>query len=699
MEHFEDNEAMELAWRLVEQTGASVFLTGKAGTGKTTFLRRLREHGTKRAVVLAPTGIAAVNAGGVTIHSFFQLPLTPFLPGMQQPQRFRFGRDKLRLIRTMDLLVIDEVSMVRADLLDAVDDALRRHRGNDRPFGGVQLLLIGDLGQLAPVVRPDEMAMLSAHYRSPYFFSSHALQSIDYETVELTRVYRQNDSAFLRLLNGLRDGDARVLPALNARVRPGFQPRPDEGYIRLTTHTAQAQRINDREMLRLTARPVTYSAKVQGDFPESSCPADATLVLKVGAQVMFLRNDPRNDVVNGTMAQVVDTLPGCVTVRILGENRRVQVYPAEWENTRYRLDDATGRIVSEVQGRFTQMPLAPAWAITIHKSQGLTFDRAIIDAGAAFAHGQTYVALSRCRTLEGVVLESALTPSAIVADDSVDEYCRTHAAHLPSPERVASLAEAFYLTCLDTLFDMTDIVVAFGLVRRIVDESLASTLPMLASQYGAAEGRLTTGVRDVAVRFRAQYGEMARYGLEATGQAVSGRVVAAAKYFAEALEPFARLVAETPREVDNATVSKRLSMRADELDALLATKLAIFSGIAAEGRFSVESYLSLKARATASQGKPEAAKGKRTAAAKALSKAVGESTENPALLEALVKWRTDKAKELGVRAYMILPTKTLIAISNLCPDSRASLLAVPGIGPAKAALHGADIIAIVDTFR
>lgn len=301
------NDELRNAWDFVEHTGISIFLTGKAGTGKTTFLRAVKENSTKRIVVVAPTGVAAVNAGGVTIHSFFQLPLSPFVPEVQIQRRFAFGKEKRKIMRTLDLLIIDEISMVRVDVLDAIDSVLRRYREHDKPFGGVQLLMIGDLQQLTPVVRPDEEALLRKYYDTPYFFSSHALRSIDYVTIELSKVFRQQDDTFITILNHIRDGQATTadLQLLNQRFLPHFQPTVESDYIRLTTHNRMADDFNRRQMLSLHEPEFTFMAEIGGQFPDNNYPADYKLTLKRGAQVMFIHNDAGGKFYNGRIGHVI----------------------------------------------------------------------------------------------------------------------------------------------------------------------------------------------------------------------------------------------------------------------------------------------------------------------------------------------------------------------------------------------------------
>ena len=340
-----DNQQLKAAWDFVENTGKSVFLTGKAGTGKTTFLREVVESSSKRVVVVAPTGIAAINAGGVTIHSFFQLPLHPFIPGMKIESKFAFSKEKRSIIKTIDILVIDEISMVRSDLLDAVDSVLRRFRDRSKPFGGVQLLMIGDLQQLTPVVTEEEVQLLSNYYKTPYFFGSNALRHVDYVTIELKKVYRQQDAHFISILNEVRGGrpSQQVIDALNARYKPEFTPDPEEGYIRLTTHNSTANSYNEQQ-LELIEEPLhEFDAEISGNFPEYSYPTEVRLELKKGAQVMFVKNDPSSEkrYYNGKIGHVVEIIDEVILVQCPGDDEPVAVEQLEWENSRYVINEQT----------------------------------------------------------------------------------------------------------------------------------------------------------------------------------------------------------------------------------------------------------------------------------------------------------------------------------------------------------------------
>lgn len=419
------NFELDVAGFIVEKTDMSLFLTGKAGTGKTTFLREVVHYTKKKCIVLAPTGIAAVNAGAMTIHSFFQFGLGPFVQGVIEPKSdFRINKSKLELIRHLQLLIIDEVSMVRADLMDHIDVELRRIRRNSKPFGGVQLLMIGDLQQLPPIAHGGEDELLRQYYKTLYFFSSAALKSMKYSCIELKNVYRQTDRHFIDILNHARDCTltSQDISDLNARYIPDFSPKPEDGYIRLMTHNRQVDYVNETEMEKLDSKPYTFVAAVTGTFPEESYPTADSLTLKKGAQVMFIKNDPERRFINGTLGEVKSIDKNSIAVRLAESGMIIDVEPMEWQNIRYQFDEESKEISSKQIGRFKQYPLKAAWAITVHKSQGLTFDKAIIDVHAAFSPGQAYVALSRCRTLDGLVLSSPVSASVFMRDNAVDAY-------------------------------------------------------------------------------------------------------------------------------------------------------------------------------------------------------------------------------------------------------------------------------------
>lgn len=599
------NDRLELAAKIIEKTGCSLFLTGKAGTGKTTFLRNLRASSRKRMVVTAPTGIAAINAGGMTLHSFFQLDFGPFVPGARRDSRNRhsmaFSKEKIRIIRGLDLLVIDEISMVRSDMLDAVDDVLRRFRDRTLPFGGVQLLLIGDLQQLPPVVIDSEREILRANYRSPYFFDSHALSQLDYLTLELQTVYRQSDPEFLGLLNSVRDNkaDMSVLERLNSRYIPGFNPADSEGYVRLTTHNRMANEINRARLDELQSPAYTFRASIQGNFPESSYPAEPYLELKEGAQIMFIKNDMGTDrrFFNGMLGRVTAIDEEGVTVTPADSDEPINVEPMEWENVRFIVNEETKEITEQREGVFRQLPLKTAWAITIHKSQGLTFDRAIIDATSSFTHGQTYVALSRCRSLEGMVLERPIPPSAIINDPTVTQFMDMHTGRGIDNGTVETLSHRYYLHLAESMFNFKPVFSALEGVSRMLQENFLKLYPSKVQELMSGTEELQGSMIGIGERFIQQIRQIdARTpaGLSVNPQ-LTQRIKDASHYFLGHLRRLRELVSEIPTEHDNRKVSQKLTERMELFESMTGicdTLLETF----AEEDFSIESYLEIKAR-------------------------------------------------------------------------------------------------------
>ncbi len=597
-----ENEELELAWNIVEHTGTNLFLTGKAGTGKTTFLKELRNVSPKRMIVLAPTGIAAINAGGVTIHSFFQLPLSPYVPGATfdraEKRHFKFGKVKRDIIRTLDLLVIDEISMVRADLLDAVDSVMRRYRKHDKPFGGVQLLMIGDLQQLAPVVKDDEWALLNTIYDTPYFFSSKALALAGYRTVELKTVYRQQDTAFIEMLNQIRDNKVtdKTLDALNLRYIPGFRPDKNSDFIRLTTHNYQAQSYNEHELAQLQTQEYVFEAKVQGSFPETSYPADKILTLKQGAQVMFIKNDPEKRFYNGMIGEVVSVDDSHILVRGKNSEEAFSLERAEWTNAKYELDNATKEIKETVEGVFSQYPLKLAWAITIHKSQGLTFDHAVIDVSHSFAHGQAYVALSRCKTLEGIVLSAPIQREALINDEVVDSYVGNIKNLVPTQNELSALERDYMINLLDELFDFIPLQSAFGLLLRTIDEHLYNRYPKLLTEY-KKESAVFSELTDVSKKFKVQYSRLAYDSTQAGVMHLQERIRKASEYFAAKLEALCSLCNKSKVSIDNKTIKQQYDDRFGIFSEELAVKKGLFDHESSQGTlFSVKDYLNTKAK-------------------------------------------------------------------------------------------------------
>ena len=624
----QENKELSTAWDFVENTGRSIFLTGKAGTGKTTFLKMVVERSRKRPIVVAPTGVAAINAGGVTIHSFFQLPFSPFVPGAKVESKFDFGREKRKIIASIDLLIIDEISMVRADLLDAIDAVLRRFRDHYQPFGGVQLLMIGDLAQLTPVVTPEDEQVLKPYYDTPYFFGSKALQQIDYVTIQLEQVYRQQDMSFVEVLNQIRSGhpSQEALDRLNSRVVANSQlstfNSQQNHAIRLTTHNHLANFYNESELQKLPGRSFMFRAEVKGTFPDYSYPTAETLVLKQGAQVMFIKNDPSADhrFYNGRIGRVTAISDKGLSVFCEGDDEAIEVEPMEWENTHYTLNEQSREIEAEVQGTFRQLPLRLAWAITIHKSQGLTFDRAIIDANQSFAPGQVYVALSRCRTLEGLQLVSPLQQRAIINDEAVDAYISQQESEAQrSIGQLPLLKQEYERYLLLQLFDFRPLLYQQESMVRIFTEFFYHSQASLKQLHDQAFIDLRQKVVEVASKWQQKIQTMPIEQLRNAD--FLERVKRSASYFADTLHDIlAKPLALTAKvETNNKQAARRLAnLLPDERQTWLSRRYLLTK--MAEQGYTVSTYLrekqmsmldALDADAPRRNGRNASAKGKK----------------------------------------------------------------------------------------
>ena len=698
----EKDKIFETAERFVKWTGRSVFLTGKAGTGKTTFLRYMTETVGKRFVVLAPTGVAAINAGGSTIHSFFQLPLCPYLPDVkelvteyQMPEKYRsLKKERVKIIRTLDLLIIDEISMVRADLLDAVDMTLRRYRRNDKPFGGVQLLMIGDAQQLSPVVRENERHYMAQVYPSPYFFHSKALQKLDYVTIELQKVHRQKDERFLEILNAIRENrtDQKTLDSLNARVN-AFSGNDEEEVIRLTTHNAQADEVNARKLAELPGEAYEFAADIDGDFPENIYPADEVLTLKKGAQVMFIRNDSNGEYYNGKIGKIEEIGPGGVISVADSDGGLVTVAPVDWENSQYVLDEETKEIRQSIAGTFRQIPLRIAWAITIHKSQGLTFDKVIIDAGAAFAFGQVYVALSRCRSLEGISLDTPVRSSSIYSDMHVADFNASMPSAESVLERLGDEEKAYHFNLLREVFDLESLCIRLGLLKKLWREHLSE---LYSSEYQNLMQRIDKAeeARKTADAFRAQITRIEAARME-NDSFLNERLKKASEYFLPVIEDIRSWIIKVScLEIDNKEVKKKVKEASDEamicLDILCRTlELIQAYGFVAENYNRIKTDCVLEDRSRT-----------RTRKLKKIERQTDEpGTVNEQLRERLQEWRMQRFKKDNVPAYTIMHQSTLLDIAALVPKTKAELLRIKGFGDAKFAKYGEEILEITKEFN
>lgn len=699
-----ENPEAYRARQIIEYTGTNLFLTGKAGTGKTTFLRRLREQSSKRMVVLAPTGIAAINAGGVTIHSFFQLPFSPYIPDANYSREtFKMTQQKVRLIRSLDLVVIDEISMVRADLLDSIDSVLRRYRNPGLPFGGVQLLLIGDLQQLAPVVRDEDWNMLKNYYDTPFFFSSRALKASNYVTIELKHIYRQDDPNFIRILNEVRSGvvDDQTLAALNERYIPGFNPPQKDGFVRLVTHNNQAKQVNDSELNRLESPAFEFKAVCSGTFPESSYPTDEVLVLKEGAQVMFVKNNAEAGYYNGMLGEVVMINKNGVRVRPIGEKKSysIDLEREEWTNAKYALNEKSNEIEEVVEGTFKQYPLRLAWAITIHKSQGLTFERAVIDTHWAFAHGQTYVALSRCKSLEGMVLSSKIPRGAVICDANVAHFTEKAEAEAPTDEMVRKMQADFYMETIVRLFDFHLLRYQYDQLRRLLAEHFSRLFPKTVAISDELCDAFYKEVEQVAAVFHQQLSRLFAASRDVSNdEQIMVRIQKGAVYFSGKMKPLCDFVFQMELPTDNKQIKQRVSNVLQAVRETLQLKCHML-GFVAENGFVLEKYLSEKAIASMGEKKAKLKKGEKKKASSVSQKVeVPSDILHPKLFEQLVKWRYGKSREKLLPAYTILQQKALIGVANLLPKTKADLKVIPYLGDKSIENYGDELLALVEKY-
>jgi len=686
------NPELELAVQFIEKTDRNLFITGKAGTGKTTFLHKIKQESLKRMVIVAPTGVAAINAKGVTIHSFFQMPFGPILPNQiantSNAQR-KFSKTKIDIIKSLDLIIIDEISMVRADLLDGIDQVMRRYKNRNKVFGGVQILMIGDLQQLAPVVRPNEWSLLQAHYNTVYFFSSKAYQEANVISIELKHIYRQKNEDFIKILNEIRTDTLSDMSAkiLNKNYNPSFSPTKEEGYITLTTHNNRANLINESELNKLKIKSSFFKAEISGKFSENAYPNAERLELKVGAQVMFIKNDSSTDkrYYNGKIGIITAISKESVTVKCANEIDEIVTEKETWSNINYSINEETKAIKEEMIGAFSQIPLRLAWAITIHKSQGLTFEKAIIDAEASFAHGQTYVALSRCTSLEGLVLKTPITSSAIINDSTVSVFNESVEENHPDESVLNESEKHFQLNLISEILDyqpllypITRLIDVFYNNRTSIKGDVIDHLQTLKDDGIVALMKISNG-------FKNQLNTLSEDNvLPENSSQIQERFIKAITYFLNTTKNNIQKPLDTITfSTDNKAVKKDFSKQFDSLQEKLEEKLFALQKMT-KG-FKVQEYLQVRANSVLQKTAP-------------LKKKKVASKRDPILALKLRELRDGIAKSLEIAHFQIFTQETLYALCDDLPRTEKELLKVVGMGKTRVSKYGEEILEAIEVY-
>ena len=690
-----ENKELDLAWSFVDNTNRNIFLTGKAGTGKTTFLHRLKMRSNKRMVIVAPTGVAAINAKGVTIHSFFQLPFGPILPdddlGSSSNFNRRFSKTKINIIKSLDILIIDEISMVRADLLDGIDKTLRRYKNRNLVFGGVQLLMIGDLQQLSPVIKENEWQLLKPFYKNAFFFSSQAYQNCNPLTIELKHIYRQENPLFINILNEIRNNNLSIASAeeLNKRYLPDFKPNKEDGYISLTTHNNKARLANSQELEKLEGKVHVYKASIEGNFPEHSYPNKEELKLKVGAQVMFIKNDSSSEkrYFNGKIGKVIHLDKDEVIVNCPEDDFNIVTTFETWENIKYTVDSETKAITEDKIGSYSQIPLRLAWSITIHKSQGLTFERAIIDAQGAFAHGQTYVALSRCKSLEGLILKSKIEPNQSISDRHVIDFNKNAEANQPNEAVLQQSKREFQLNLISEFFDFYKFLYPAGRILDIYYKNRGSIEGSIELPLNTMKDCITNLLK-VSNSFKSQLltlvGTME---IPEANNALQERFVKAVVYFNEQTKSTIETsLKNLSFSTDNKAIHKDIEKQLDALEELLEAKLSYFEGL--KDGFKTDEFLALRAKSVfLGKEKP-----------KKLRKTVIDGTTNVELFELLRELRNQIAKREDLVHFQIFTQKSLYTMCETLPTTKAELKQIHGMGKTRIEKYGTEILNVINSY-
>ncbi|MCX2574940.1 AAA family ATPase [Pedobacter sandarakinus] len=687
------NQDNQLILDFLATTSQPIFLTGKAGTGKTTLLRKIKETTSKNFAVVAPTAVAAINAGGVTIHSFFQMPFGPIIPNHQKERKIqKYAEDKLKLLKCLELLIIDEISMVRADMLDFIDSTLQQAKASKQPFGGVQLLMIGDLYQLSPIAH-DAWHILRNYYLSPYFFDSLVFKQISLVTFELQKVYRQSDPLFLEILNRIRENNLSQpqLDQLNEHYDPTLAESWKDDYITLTTHNNLVGQINSDCLDKLSGSLSTFQAKITGDFPKDAYPVDEILSLKVGAQVMFIKNDSsgKKQYYNGKAAKIVGLEEDRIRVQFLDESNDFEVEREEWQNVKYALEQDENKIAETNTGTFSQFPFKLAWAITIHKSQGLTFEKAIVDISASFTHGQAYVALSRCKSLNGLLLKAPVRMENIMTDKRIIEFTAKAVSMRPTADDLNRFRQQQAWQLVADLFDFEPIHQYWNMLK--VAKFSVSHDNKLLEHFLEHSNFLEKEVIEVARKFFIrELSERSKNLALIADTAFLGRLDKAASYFIPKIESMIEEIKMF--SALNYYIDERAEIILANLSDIanaLNVKLALF-GFKWQS-FSFRAYQKTYiAAVNVFDQLPKKTATKKTE--------VTPPVTNPVLYENLVTWRRGLSEQRGIAPHSILSDFALLNIAAKPPKNTDQLAAIKGVGVGNAKDLGCYVLRIVNDF-
>ena len=684
----------DFAKDIILNTDTTLFVTGRAGTGKTTLLRYVAESSQKNTVVVAPTGIAAINAGGVTIHSFFKLPFAPFIPSVIEAKKLIAGQ-KMRaefrsVIRSVDMIIIDEVSMLRADILDAIDVVLRHYRNSKFPFGGVQMVFFGDMYQLPPVCVNDEWFILKDYYSTPYFFSAKVFEKQEIVCLELDKIFRQRDEDFVEILNQVRNNNLSKenFNRLNDRYTPDFDLENNQDFVVLTTHNAVSDDINESRLIDIDSKTFIFDAAIKGDFPEYLYPVEQQIVLKKGARVMFTANDhinPERLYYNGKMGTVVVLEDNNVYVTCDGEDDPILVNYETWENNTFSYNRKENSVDVKTIGTFTQLPLRLAWAITIHKSQGLTFQKVAIDAANSFTSGQVYVALSRCTSLDGIVLLSPINSNSIMVDSRIQRFSKNNFNEDLLPDFVNRKKRDTLCNMLIKLFSFNLLEVAVLDLKGYVTEFRADfsdyTPEMVENILSIVQD-----LSDVGNRFAVQLRKI----INANDfSLLNSRVNDAKKYFLQRLETLEKSMDITNVSTKKKERANKFSKFLNEVNKNLQETLFFLKNL--DDDISVEQFYMLRHEFVVEKVNYNIYEEEKEDA----NEQTVDSELIAVIYSKLMAWRNNLAKELDIPSYLIFKKDTIMEMAQKMPDTKDKLLKINGVGKVKAGKYGQECIDII----